>query len=84
MQKSIKITLAAALFTALVGFAVPASACNGNGNCDSAPGHTKGGPARSLAPVSRLSQSATAPTGLCVGIDASRTLPRSITFRHCA
>jgi hypothetical protein len=44
MQKSIKITLAAALFTALVGFAVPASACNGNGNCDSAPGHTKGVP----------------------------------------
>jgi hypothetical protein len=27
-----------------VGFAVPASACNGNGNCDNAPGHTKGVP----------------------------------------
>ena len=29
--------MAATLLTALVGFAVPASACNGNGNCDNAP-----------------------------------------------
>ena len=43
MRNSVKLTLAAALLTALVGFAVPASACNGNGNCDNAPGHNKGG-----------------------------------------
>jgi len=43
MWDSIKYTLSAALFATLVGFAVPASACNGNGNCDNAPGQNKGG-----------------------------------------
>ena len=42
MRSSVKIAMAAALFATLC-FAVPASACNGGGNCDNAPGHNKGG-----------------------------------------
>ena len=43
MRNSVKFAMAAALFAAFVGFAAPASACNGNGNCDNAPGQNKGG-----------------------------------------
>ena len=42
MQNSIKIAFSAALLTAVVTFAMPASACKeGDGNCSSAPGHNK-------------------------------------------
>jgi hypothetical protein len=43
MWNSIKCTLFAALFAAVAGFVAPASACNGHGNCDNAPGQNKGG-----------------------------------------
>ena len=36
---------AIALTAALVAFSAPAQACNGGGNCPSAPGHTKAAPA---------------------------------------
>jgi hypothetical protein len=37
-----KIAVSAAIFSAAVIFAIPAVACNGNGNCENAPGHNKG------------------------------------------
>ena len=38
---SMKLSVSAVLIAAAVTFAVPASACNGGGNCTSAPGHNK-------------------------------------------
>jgi hypothetical protein len=44
MVSSMRIALLAAVLAGAVTFAIPASACNGGGNCDNAPGHTKGVP----------------------------------------
>jgi hypothetical protein len=76
--KLMKIGFLAAIITPAVTFAVPTIACNGNGNCENAPGHNKGvmwpqclapSPARDC----RSSLLAMARTGLCADIGASPT-----------
>ena len=44
MKNSMKIAFSAAVLSAVVAFALPANACNDNGNCDNAPGHNKVSP----------------------------------------
>ena len=74
MRNSVTIAFSAALLTAVVTFAIPASACNGGGNCDKHPAIPKGCLARSLAQGCRSSLWAMASIGWFVAA-ATRSNP---------